>query len=444
MESSPLHRDIPAYDEDIDFVVLASQDPDFAKVVDPASKTINFKDPKAVQQLTKSLLKRDFGVSIELPDDRLCPPVPVRYNYVHWIQSLLDTTSDRYDDRYDPDRKVLGLDIGTGASCIYPLLATSTRPQWRMFGTEVDSHSLDYAEHNVHLNDLEDRISLRRSTCDGPLIPLGALGLKQINFTICNPPFYSSKDDMESGHASKAVPPSAVCTGAEIEMICEGGDAGFVCRMIDESLVLRDRVQWYTSMLGKLSSLHTVVARLKEAGVKNWAITVLRAGSKTRRWAVGWSFVDRRPRNDIARDSDISHALLPLPAAQTIATFLKAQDASHSLNVILSGLNLRWDPATGIGFAKENVWSRAARRKLMRQRADQGTSGGAEASNTVMEDNSTTQTSNDNGQEDATLGFKTMVEDRAVTVRWLEGEDFVLFESFCSMLKRSLSTRTQS
>lgn len=27
------------------------------------------------RQLTKSLLKRDFGIEIELPDDRLCPPV---------------------------------------------------------------------------------------------------------------------------------------------------------------------------------------------------------------------------------------------------------------------------------------------------------------------------------------------------------------------------------
>lgn len=59
---------------------------------------LDFSDPKAVQwvwiieldfvifatgsdlrlgtrQLTKSLLKRDFGLEIELPDDRLCPPV---------------------------------------------------------------------------------------------------------------------------------------------------------------------------------------------------------------------------------------------------------------------------------------------------------------------------------------------------------------------------------
>ena len=32
-------------------------------------------DDSPDRQLTKSLLKRDFGLQIELPDDRLCPPV---------------------------------------------------------------------------------------------------------------------------------------------------------------------------------------------------------------------------------------------------------------------------------------------------------------------------------------------------------------------------------
>ena len=85
--------------------------------------------------MTKSLLKRDFGLKIELPPNRLCPPVPNRLNYLLWIQSLLDTTSDNYSDSYDRDREVLGLDIGTGASAIYPLLGCVQRPKWRFAGT---------------------------------------------------------------------------------------------------------------------------------------------------------------------------------------------------------------------------------------------------------------------------------------------------------------------
>jgi 23S rRNA (adenine1618-N6)-methyltransferase len=120
--------------------------------------------------------------------------------------------------------------------------------------------------------------------------------VQHADFTMCNPPFYTSKDDMDSTW-TKSAPPSAVCTGAEVEMITEGGDAGFVVRMVEESKELRETVQWYTSMLGKLLSVSVVIDSLKEAGCKNWAVSSLITGGKTRRWVVGWSWGDLRPRN---------------------------------------------------------------------------------------------------------------------------------------------------
>lgn len=35
----------------------------------------DFTDPKAVMQLTKTLLQLDFNLKLELPENRLCPPV---------------------------------------------------------------------------------------------------------------------------------------------------------------------------------------------------------------------------------------------------------------------------------------------------------------------------------------------------------------------------------
>ena len=61
-----------------------------------------------IRQLTKSVLKRDFDLKLELPDDRLCPPVPVRYNYVRWLQDLMDSTSDSEDPSKD---NITGLDV---------------------------------------------------------------------------------------------------------------------------------------------------------------------------------------------------------------------------------------------------------------------------------------------------------------------------------------------
>lgn len=47
-----------------------------------------------------------------------------------------------YTDSYNPDRQVHGLDIGTGASCIYPLLGCAQRPLWKFTATGLASRSI--------------------------------------------------------------------------------------------------------------------------------------------------------------------------------------------------------------------------------------------------------------------------------------------------------------
>lgn len=58
-----------------------------------------------------------------IPDGQLCPTVPNRSNYIHWINDLL--SSDLLPARRGYDDRVRGFDIGTGANCIYPLLGAS-------------------------------------------------------------------------------------------------------------------------------------------------------------------------------------------------------------------------------------------------------------------------------------------------------------------------------
>ena len=97
------------------------------------------------------------------------------------------------------------------------------------------------------------------------------------------------------------------------------------------------------------------------------------------------------------------------------------------LQSVFSDLQLQYQyrPSilTGVGFAKENVWSRSARRKI--KHGDLPDAGG-------------------NSAEDAALGFKIQLRGSGsagteVKVRWLQGKDSVLFESFCGMLKRQMS-----
>lgn len=112
---------------------------------------------------------------------------------------------------------------------------------------------------------------------------------------MCNPPFYSSHEEMAQSAEAKARVPSSVCTGTEVEMVTPGGEVAFVTRMIEESLQLRNKIQWYTSMLGKLSSVSVLVETLMKHDNHNYAVTEFVQGSKTKRWAIAWSWGDRRP-----------------------------------------------------------------------------------------------------------------------------------------------------
>ena len=57
------------------------------------------------------------------------------------MQRLIDTTGLDYSDERNESDHVLGVDIGTGSSCIYPLLGCRNRREWHFVGTEVDTES---------------------------------------------------------------------------------------------------------------------------------------------------------------------------------------------------------------------------------------------------------------------------------------------------------------
>lgn len=59
---------------------------------------------------------------------------------------------------------------------------------------------------------------------------------------------------------------------------------------------LHTLVSWFTSLLGKFSSVPPVVGALREAGIANYVVHESIQG-QTRRWVVGWSF-----ENTFARD----------------------------------------------------------------------------------------------------------------------------------------------
>jgi 23S rRNA (adenine1618-N6)-methyltransferase len=263
--------------------------------------------------------------------------------------------------------------------------------------------------------------------------------MDSFDFTMTNPPFYESEEAMASSAAKKVHPPHTVCTGSKGEMVVEGGEVAFVNRILQESLKLRERVQWYTAMFGFLSSLTSLVESLHEHKIDNFAVSEFVQGTKTRRWVVAWSFQPMRPAQETARGikTVLSKNVLPpstetdvlkVPIPQSIGGFASALgDAIGSLELV----SWEWDKhkMEGIGRAVDKVWARAWRR---RKKREMETDGQIPAQ----------------AEQQVAFGFKVWLrvtkEELVLSCRWLEGHDPVIFESFQGFLKTAAKTAQES
>ncbi|KAK7044830.1 S-adenosyl-L-methionine-dependent methyltransferase [Favolaschia claudopus] len=412
--------------------------------------SIDFKDENSQRRLTEALLHRDFNISLNVPPNRLCPPVPNRLNYVLWIQDILRATG------LSEGTTVLGLDIGTGASAIYPLLSCSLNPTWSFIATDVDKVSLSCARSNAEKNGLSARIQICETTPQALIFsPLQGPDIR-VDFTMCNPPFYSSHEDVAASAEAKEFEPNAVCTGADVEMITEGGESAFVGRMVIESVDIGTRCRWYTSMLGKMSSLTQIVTSIREHSIENYGITEFVQGS-TRRWAIVWSFDDSRLPD--VRASSPNSAASELITLQSVARITNPQiqnlmpprntlrqpvrvsdwDAEHLNNVLASVLaavegtrvaqleGSTENPRSFVVYASSNTWSRAARRK---QKRDPGQAPAAEV-NLVC---SLRWILPDPDADSESLGREVTLE-----CQWVRGKDRSLFEGFASHVSRKVT-----
>ncbi|KAJ7313515.1 hypothetical protein JRQ81_004956 [Phrynocephalus forsythii] len=278
-------------DKPPDFAYLASKYPEFKQHVRvnlSGRVSVNFKDPEAVRALTCTLLKEDFGLQIDIPLERLIPTVPLRLNYIHWVEDLI-----AQQDAAAKGSVIWGIDIGTGASCIYPLLG-ATLNGWNFIATEVDDVCFSYAKKNVEQNNLSDLIKVVK-------VPQKTLLLDALeeeseviyDFCMCNPPFFANQLEAKGVNSRnpRRPPPSSVNTGGITEIMAEGGELEFVKRIIHDSLQLKRRLRWYSCMLGKKCSLAPLKEELRIHGVPKVTHTEFCQG-RTMRWALAWSFYE--------------------------------------------------------------------------------------------------------------------------------------------------------
>lgn len=100
----------------------------------------NFKNQSSLITLTKAIMKHCFGLSWNCPPANLCPRVPARLNYLLWANAQLGSVKIN---------KVL--DIGTGATLVYPLLGYSLFG-WKFIATEIDKESFEHSQTLIRVN----------------------------------------------------------------------------------------------------------------------------------------------------------------------------------------------------------------------------------------------------------------------------------------------------
>lgn len=113
---------------------------------------LDYSNVNALRSLTQTLLKKDFGLEVSIPEGRLIPTIPMRLNYILWIEDLL--IHAKLDNQ-----NITGFDVGTGCCAIFPLLGTVMNRNWTFLASEIDSVNLQSALENISKNGLSERIS---------------------------------------------------------------------------------------------------------------------------------------------------------------------------------------------------------------------------------------------------------------------------------------------
>ena len=287
-----------------DFKQLTANSPELAAFVSLngyGDASMDFADPAAVRALNRALLKWKYGINgWDIPAQYLCPPIPGRADYLHYLADLL---AEGNGGVVPIGESVRVLDIGTGANCIYPLIGHRSFG-WQFVGSDIDPAALANAQRVLDANTgLNDAITLRLQASRQVIFKGVMQPEETFDITLCNPPFHASPAEACAGTRRKwknlgkvaAIKPLLNFGGQGAELWCEGGDEAFVCRMIAESAAFRDRCLWFTSLISKSASLPGVYRALKKAGVQDYRTIEMAQGQKNSRF-VAWTFLEASQR----------------------------------------------------------------------------------------------------------------------------------------------------
>ncbi|CAI8164140.1 MAG: Ribosomal RNA large subunit methyltransferase F [Polaribacter sp. SA4-10] len=246
------------------------------------SISIDFSNPTAVKELNKALLYTYDKISTWIfPDENLCPPIPGRLDYIHHLADLISE-----------EKNIKILDIGTGATCIYPLLGVAEY-NWDFVAIDIDINSLDTAQDIIDDNSLDTKIKLRQQLDENQILKGILNDDDSFSAVICNPPFYKSAEEARGANRRKNrnLGNSSVrnFAGNNNELWYIGGEKAFLHNYLFESSLYKDRSIWFTSLVSKKENVESMEKSSKKLGATAFKVIPMNQGNKVTR-IVCWKY----------------------------------------------------------------------------------------------------------------------------------------------------------
>lgn len=290
------------HNQGYDFPALVKSHPALATHVKPnahGNLSIDFADPLAVKTLNAALLNRYYDiVDWDIPEGALCPPIPGRADYIHYMADLLELGPGCEH----PSIKLL--DIGTGANGIYPLLACQLYG-WQCVGSDINAQSLENVATIIADNPtLKDRFTLRTQP-DKHHIFEGIIQAGEFfDVSVCNPPFHASLDEALKGSQRKldnlarnrgeqnatTKTPKLNFGGVGAELWCKGGEQLFLKKLIRESQVYSTQCRWFSSLVSKADNVKPAQKLINKLGAVDSREIEMKQGNKVTR-VLAWTFM---------------------------------------------------------------------------------------------------------------------------------------------------------
>jgi 23S rRNA (adenine1618-N6)-methyltransferase len=264
--------------------------------------TLDFSNPNAVKALNQALLLHYYHLQFwDIPDGFLCPPIPGRSDYIHYLADLL---GEGISGKIPSGPKITVLDIGTGANLIYPILGNACYG-WNCVGSELNPLAISSAERIISENrHLSGKITIRKQSNPAHIFSGIIQSGEFFDMTLCNPPFHESalaalegskrKVKNLTGKASEK--PDLNFGGQAAELWTEGGELAFVRKMIQESLNFKSQVFWFTSLISKSENLKPLQHQLEKAGVEIQKVIEMAQGNKKSRF-LAWTFLNSKQQD---------------------------------------------------------------------------------------------------------------------------------------------------